>query len=211
MNTDELINAMAADNLPRRSYLHSFVLGSGIGIAADALLFFIAVGPRADFAAAVETWRYLFKFVVTMSLAVPAMILTYQTAAPAMWGRYRLRTLAVSLCLLAAAAVLELDLLPPSVWMTRLVGSNSVNCVTLIPLLAVIPLICLLALLRHGAPCDGGLAGAAAGLAASSISATFYALNCFDDSPLFVIVWYPLAAVIVVMAGYLLGRRFLVW
>lgn len=211
MKTDQLINAMAADNRPRRSYIHSFVFGSAIGIAADALLFFIAIGPRADFAAAVETWRYLFKFVVTISLAVPAMILTYRSAAPAMWSRFRFRALAVSLCLLAAATVLELDLLPPSVWMTRLVGSNSINCMTLIPLLAIIPLICLLALLRHGAPCDGGLAGATAGLAASAISATLYALNCFDDSPLFVIVWYPLAAAIVVMTGYLSGRRFLVW
>jgi hypothetical protein len=37
------------------------------------------------------------------------------------------------------------------------------------------------------------LAGAIAGLAASGIAATFYATNCTDDSPLFVITWYPLA------------------
>jgi hypothetical protein len=82
---------------------------------------------------------------------------------------------------------------------------------TFIPLLSLVPLVCLLALQRRGAPRDGGLAGAIAGLAASAIAATFYALNCFDDSPLFVIAWYPMAAAIVVGAGHLFGRRFLVW
>ena len=37
------------------------------------------------------------------------------------------------------------------------------------------------------------LAGAIAGIAASGIAAAFYALDCADDSPLFVCTWYPLA------------------
>lgn len=211
MNTEQLINAIAADNAPRRSYVSLFVLGAALGVAADALLFLETIGPRPDFAAAAGTWRYLFKFVVTISLAAPAMMLTYRLSAPAMWNRSRFRMLLLPPCLLAVTAVLELCLLPRSLWMVRAVGSNSINCMSLIPVLSILPLACLLALLRRGAPCDGGLAGAIAGLAASSIAATFYALNCFDDSPLFVITWYPLAAAIVVMAGYLAGRRLLVW
>jgi hypothetical protein len=50
-----------------------------------------------------------------------------------------------------------------------------------------------------------------AGLAASSIAAAFYAMNCFDDSPLFVITWYPLAIFGVTCAGYLAGTRYLQW
>ena len=95
--------------------------------------------------------------------------------------------------------------------MVRLVGSNSINCMTLIPLLAIIPLATFLAVLRHGAPRDPGRTGAAAGLAAAAIAASFYALNCFDDSPLFVITWYPLATSIVAACGYLLGRSILRW
>lgn len=211
MKTEQLINAMAADAAPRRSFHRSFVYATTLGIAADALIFFAAIGPRPDIAAAAETWRFLFKFVVTLSLAAPAIMLAYRLAAPAMWRRCRLGILVVPLCLLLAAAALELDLAPRSLWMVRLVGSNSVNCMTLIPLLSLAPLACFLILLSDGAPRDPGLTGAVAGLAATGIAATFYALNCFDDSPLFVITWYPLATAIVVAAGYLCGRRFLVW
>jgi hypothetical protein len=39
----------------------------------------------------------------------------------------------------------------------------------------------------------------------------FYAMNCFDDSPLFVVTWYPLAILTVVSAGYFAGLRYLRW
>ena len=211
MKTEQLINAIARDAVTRPSFVRSFLCAAALGIAADALIFFAAIGARPDIAAAAETWRFLFKFVVTLSLAVPATILVYRLGAPALWTRCRLRPLALPLFLLLSATLAELDLVPSSQWMVRLVGSNSVNCITLIPLLALTPLACFLVLLRDGAPRDPGLTGAIAGLAASAIAATFYALNCFDDSPLFVITWYPLAAAIVVAAGYLCGRRFLVW
>jgi hypothetical protein len=68
-----------------------------------------------------------------------------------------------------------------------------------------------IAALRNGAPLDPSLSGAIAGLAASSIAAAFYAMNCFDDSPLFVITWYPLAIFGVVLAGYFAGARYLQW
>lgn len=211
MNTEQLINALTADAGPRRPFLHSFSLATSIGIAVDALVFFVAVGPRADLAAAAETWRFLFKFVVTISLAVPAIVLAYRTAKPATWHKCRFWILVVPLGLLMTSAICELYLLPQSLWVVRLTGSNSVNCMTLIPLLAMFPLGTFLFLLRQGAPLNPGLNGAIAGLAASAIAATFYALNCFDDSPLFVITWCPMAAAIVVMAGYLCGRRLLIW
>jgi hypothetical protein len=99
----------------------------------------------------------------------------------------------------------------PSDWVVRLIGSNAVNCMTLIPLLASGPLVLFIAALRSGAPADPGRSGAMAGLAASSLAAVFYAMNCFDDSPLFVITWYPLAMLAVVSAGYFAGIRYLRW
>jgi hypothetical protein len=81
----------------------------------------------------------------------------------------------------------------------------------LIPFLAIGPLACLLIALRYGAPAYPGLAGAIAGIAASGIAAAFYALDCADDSPLFVATWYTLATVAVAAAGYLAGSRLLRW
>ncbi|WP_348647537.1 NrsF family protein [Rhizobium leguminosarum] len=43
------------------------------------------------------------------------------------------------------------------------------------------------------------------------LRATIYALNCFDDSPLFVATWYPHATALVATAGYFAGNRCLRW
>ena len=95
--------------------------------------------------------------------------------------------------------------------MVRLIGSNAVNCMTLIPLLASGPLVIFITALKSGAPAHPGLSGAMAGLGAGTLAAVFYAMNCFDDSPLFVITWYPLALLAVVSTGYFAGLCFLRW
>lgn len=92
-----------------------------------------------------------------------------------------------------------------------MIGHNARFCLTLIPILAIGPLACIMLALRQGAPTNPGLAGAIAGLAASGIAATFYAANCTDDSPLFVMTWYPIATLIVTTAGFLIGRKALRW
>lgn len=211
MNTDQLINAMAADAAPHRSFGRGFVYAAAFGIAIAALIFVAVVGPRPDLAAALHTWRFLLKLVITAPLAGLATVTIFRMAKPAMWRPHCLWLVLAPLCLLGGAALVELFLLPKSLWMVRLIGSNSKNCVTIIPLLAICPLACFLAVLRNGAPFDPGIAGAIAGLAAAAIAAIFYALSCFDDSPLFVVTWYPLAASIVVAAGYACGRKLLVW
>jgi hypothetical protein len=211
MNTDQLINALEADDRAARPFIGVFGWATMLGIASAGFIFFIAIGPRVDLDAALHTWRFLLKFVITTPLAAAATMAIYRMAKPALWQSRDLRVIAAPLCLLAAAALFELFAVPRSLWMTRLIGSNSINCMTLIPLLAIGPLACFLATVRKGAPADPGMTGAIAGLAASSIAATFYALNCFDDSPLFVITWYPLATGIVVTLGHVCGRRVLVW
>jgi hypothetical protein len=69
----------------------------------------------------------------------------------------------------------------------------------------------MLAILRRGAPASPLLAGAAAGLLAAASGSALYAFHCFDDSPLFVVTWYSLAAIPVVLAGAFAGRRLLHW
>jgi hypothetical protein len=113
--------------------------------------------------------------------------------------------------LLIVAAIAELLTMPESTWAARWIGVNISQCVTLIPLMASAPLACLLFALRQGAPKHPGAAGAIAGLVSSGIAATFYASHCTDDSPLFVITWYPLASALVVSVGYFAGSRFLRW
>lgn len=211
MKTDDFINLLAKDfDRPWsfRSMLAGAVAG---GIIIAAILFFAGIGFRPDISEAVRSNRFLFKFVVSVSLAVTAIWVALSVGRPGGSLAHRGLALAIAPSLLAGAAVVELLVLPESQWVPHLVGHNARFCLTLIPLLAIGPLACLLAALREGAPSNPGLAGAVAGLAASGIAATFYAANCTDDSALFVITWYPIATLMVTTAGYLIGRKLLRW
>jgi hypothetical protein len=211
VKTDDLIDLLAKDSdrpWGFRSMLAGAVAG---GIIVAAILFFIGIGFRPDIFEAVKSNRFLFKFVVTVSLAVSAIFVAQSVGRPGGSLAHRGLALAIAPALLACAAAVELLVLPENQWMPHLVGHNARYCLTLIPLLSIGPLACLLAALREGAPSSPGLAGAVAGLAASGIAATFYAANCTDDSALFVITWYPIATLIVTTAGYLIGRKLLRW
>jgi hypothetical protein len=211
VKTDDLINLLVKDFDPPwgfRSVLAGAVAG---GIIIAAILFFVGIDFRPDISEAVKSNRFLFKFVVTVSLAVTAIWATLSVGRPGGTLAHRGLALAIAPALLACAAVVELLVLPESQWMPHLVGHNARFCLTLIPLLSIGPLVCLLAALREGAPSSPGLAGAVAGLGASGIAATFYAASCTDDSALFVITWYPIATLIVTTAGYLIGRKLLRW
>ena len=210
MKTDDLIALLVKDQTPRRfrSVVAAAIAG---GIIVAAMLFFAAMGVRPDISEAATSGRFLFKFIVTVALAVTAIWVTLSLARPDASLSERGLALALAPMLLAGAAAIELLVLPQLEWLPHLVGHNARVCLTLIPLLAIGPLACLLAALRAGAPSNPGLAGAVAGLAASGIAATFYAAHCNDDSALFVITWYSLATLIVVAAGYLAGRKLLRW
>ena len=210
MKTDNLIELLVKDLVPWR--FRSAVAGAVAGgVIIAAVLFFAEVGLRPDISAVVKSGHFLFKFVVTISLAVTAIWVTLSIGRPG--GSLSQRGLALSIApaLLACAAAIELVMLPEGQWMSHLVGHNARICLTLIPLLSVGPLACLLTALRASAPSNPGLAGAVAGLAASGIAATFYAAHCTDDSALFVMTWYSMATLIVTTAGCLVGWKLLKW
>jgi hypothetical protein len=210
VKTDELIILLSNDGLPRWRLWSSFVVGAAAGTSAAATLFFAEIGFRPDIAEAVHSIRFLFKFVVTISLAATAFIATLKLSRPDD-DLSSSSVMLVAPILLACAVGVELSVLPSEQWMSKLIGHNARFCLTLIPLLSIGPLVCFIAALRHGAPSNPGWAGAAAGLAAGGIGATFYAANCNDDSPLFVATWYPIAIIVVSAAGYLIGRKALKW
>jgi hypothetical protein len=210
VKTDELIDVLSNDNFSPRPLWSSLAVGTAAGILAAATLFFSEVGVRPDIAEAVHSARFLFKFVVTTCLAFTAVFVVLDVARPDDDLRSS-RALILAPLLLACAVGFELAVVPSGQWMTKLIGHNALICLTRIPILSIAPLICFMIVLRHGAPSNPGWAGAAAGLAASGIAATLYASNCNDDSPLFVAIWYPIAIIVVSVAGYLIGSRVLKW
>lgn len=212
MNTEDLIRALNADRpttLPSLSSTWRLSCALAISIAATA--FFVMLGPRPDIAQAAETVRFLFKFVVTVALALSALIVLTRLSRPGARLRQAALWLIIAPVLLAISVALELLAVPSGQWTTQLIGSNSAVCLTFIPLIGISPLALFINVLRYGAPTRPGLAGAMAGLAAGGIAATFYAAQCTDDSPLFVATWYPIAVMMLTALGYVSGRYFARW
>ena len=212
METNELIRALAADARLRTVSSSSVWWGAiGLASALAAAVFFAALGPRPDIAAAAETPRFLFKFVVTITLAMSAFRLVLALSRPGETARRAMLSLATAPALIIAAVIVELFLVPQDAWLARLVGTNSMVCLTYIPLMGIGPLAMFLLALRHSAPAKPALAGAIAGLVAGGIAATFYAAQCTDDSPLFVATWYTIAITALALVGAISAYRFARW
>jgi hypothetical protein len=211
MTTEDLIRALAADRYVGQKPRTALLLAVVSAMAFVAILFFARIGFRGDIDDALHTVRFLFKFVVILPLAVATTGAVFRSTDPIPAYGWWMKLLLLPLLLLGVGVVAELLAIPRSDWMVRLIGSNAVNCMTLIPLLASGPLAIFITALKSGAPANPGVSGAMAGLAASGIAAIFYATNCFDDSPLFVVTSYPLAIGMVALVGYLSGRLLLRW
>jgi hypothetical protein len=212
MDTNELIRALAADARQQGASISSVWRGAvGLAIILAAIVFFTALGPRPDIAAAAETPRFLFKFVGTITLATSAFGLACALSRPGETWRKAMPYLAAAPALIAMAVIVELFVLPPDTWSAKLVGTNSMMCLTFIPLMGIGPLAIFLLALRHGAPPRPALAGAIAGVLAGGIAATFYAAKCTDDSPLFIATWYTIAIAGLALVGAVGAHRFARW
>ena len=211
MKTEQLVASMVADRAGSAKPLGRSVSRAVMGGALVSLVIFaIEFGPRVDLAAAFASWRFDLKLVLVLASLLAASAACLAMARPVNTGRWRW-TLLPALLIAAAALATELAVLPAGTWEARLIGSNALVCLTAIPLFALAPLGALLLAMRRAAPASPALAGAACGALAAAAAAVIYAFHCFDDSPLFVLTWYSLAAIPVVLLGALVGRRLLRW
>ncbi len=211
MNTEGLIRALAADRRPDEAPGRALAMALVLGFAAAGLVFALTLGLRPDFFRAIWTWRFDFKFALTLALSVAAVPLALRMASPVMENRRRALLLLVPAVLLMLALVVEAVSFPAHQWMPRLIGHNSRICMAMIPVLSLAPLAAMLWALRRGAPLNPVRTGAVAGLIAGGIGAAWYAAHCPDDSPLFVAVWYTIGLMIVTALGAALGSRLLRW
>lgn len=208
METNDLIKAIAAEAAIKRATPITTIWRLALLSAAcvAAIVFLVTLGPRPDISEAAQTPRFLFKFAVTGALATMAFFAVRVLSRPD--GKQKIVTLLVApVALLAGGVLVELVSLPASEWQRRLVGTNSMVCLTFIPLIGLGPLALFLAGLRYGAPTSPALAGAVAGTLAGGIAATFYAAHCIDDSPLFVAVWYSLAVGFLAVIGAVISAK----
>lgn len=211
MKTEQLLEALVADQASRRqpiarSLFRAMALGAGLSL----LFFAVELGVRVDIGPALETWRFDLKIVTVLLALVLATGLCLDCLRPDA-SPHPLRRLLPLLAVVLTAIAVELLAVPLSGWKARLIGTNWLICLSMVPILSLAPLAAILAVLRRGAPASPTRAGAAAGFLAAACGATLYAFHCFDDSPLFVATWYLLAAIPVVVIGAVAGSRLLRW
>ncbi len=213
MKTEDLIRAVVADNASVKAPISRTVwLALGAGQLLATAHFFSLLGVRSDFAHAItHDPRFMFKFVFTLGLAIPAALLVLRLARPdgvAGWTKWLLM---IPPLLLAAAVLLEMQAVPADHWAVSALGSMPVACMKYIPILSLAPFVAVLFALRQGAPSHPVAAGAAAGLLSGAIGAALYATFCVDDSPMFLAIWYVAGITIVSALGALAGSRLLKW
>jgi hypothetical protein len=212
MKTDDLIRALTTDLAPPGPSIETrFVMAFLPGVLLALALFAVTLGPRPDLALVASDMRFLFKFVVTLLLALCSALLVWRLVRPGAPARLQIVALAFVPLVLAAGVLVELFVLPTPSWGARLVGSNGLVCLVSIPFFALPMLIAEILALRQGASTRPALTGVVAGLFAGGVAAAIYAAHCPDDSPLFIALWYSLGIAIVALVGGFAGRLALRW
>jgi hypothetical protein len=210
METDQLIRTLAVDNAHRARPV-AFVLTLALlaAVPVSVAMFFAGWGVRPDVMTAMHNPFFDLKFVVTLATAISAIAVSLHLSRPEVslrgWGWLLLIPAGILLAGIGSEMMMP-QRLP---MMTRLVGSNSLICLTAVPLMSLPFLAAALIGLRHGAPARPAVAGAIAGLLSAGLAATLYASHCTDDSPLFVATWYSIATALVTAIGALAGSRML--
>ena len=83
MKTDDLIAALAADApIVSKPIGRTMLIAVAAGAVAAGVIFYLAIGVRPDFSAAMETPRFLLKCFLTLTLLASALGLILHLARP---------------------------------------------------------------------------------------------------------------------------------
>jgi hypothetical protein len=213
MQTDDLIAVLSAGQcsvdtgwLRRATWLCALA-----ALALTALLVLLALGARPDLAGAWLTPPVVAKALLGASVASIALVLFQRSLRPGLKPGKGLPLVAIPLALVAGWALVTLALAPTEQWSALIFGRYWRACLISVPLYALVPLVILFGLARRGAPVDGRLTGACAGLASAGLAVVAYSLHCPDDTAPFLATWYMIAIAVVTGLGALVFPRLSRW
>ncbi len=212
MKTNELIDRLATDAsvYPPKRPLPWPTVAAG-AFLVGAVLMFLTFPVRPDLMSVADTYGFLLKPIVAALIAASALKLIMEAADPTGRPARYLAWLGVGLLVLAIGVGIEMMVIPPARWTSRLMGDNPAACAASVfglslPLLAIV-----IAAIRQRATVRPILAGALSGLFSGAIATFLYAAHCPDNSPFFLAVWYGLAIAALIGVGAIGGRLFLRW
>lgn len=213
MNTDDLIDLLAADAapVPRRVGERRFALALALGLVLSLAWVQVAYGVRADVLAVLPTQAFLIKLAMPLAVGVCGLVAVFRLAHPG--GRARAWSVGLWLPVLLlwtlAAADwwrADADARPALLW-----GTTWRTCVFNVTMAALPIGVALFWALRGLAPTRPRAAGAAAGWLAGALGASVYALHCPELATPFLAVWYVLGMAVPAALGAWAGPRVLRW
>lgn len=211
MKTEKLIDWLAEDlafKPPRPS--KRVLIWLPVAALATGIMFLNLVGIRTDLTST-GAMPTILKIGLGLVVSIAALRGTNTLLRPEASIAQGLAALFAVLLPMSLLLALDLATWGQDGFLSRLLGKSIISCLTVIPLLAAIPLVTSLMALRAGATSHPAFTGALAGLASAGLAIVAYGLYCTEDSTSFVAVWYSLAAVIVALGGSLVGRRWFRW
>jgi hypothetical protein len=213
MKTDDLITLLARqpDALPIRHPARDTALAALAGLAAAFLLMAVALGPRPDLGHAVASplfWQKASALAVLVALAGAA---AHRAGLPGRTLRPAERLRWIAPTWLAVATLVTVIVAPAGERLALFQSPTILVCLTMVPLLSVLPAAAMVWALRRAAPTEPSRAARAVGWMAGAIGAFAYAFHCQADQPGYVLVWYGLAVTATVALTQAIATRWLRW
>ncbi len=213
MKTNELIALLARqpDALPKTHPARDALFAGIVGLCAAFILMVVLLGPRPDLATVAATPLFWQKAGGLALLMVVAGISVYRAGLPgrALGSVERLRWAVPAW--LAVATALSVAMAPAGKALSLFYSPTILVCLSMVPLLAVLPAAAMVWALRRAAPTEPRRAAQAVGWAAGGIGALAYAFHCQADQPGYVLLWYGLAIAITVALTQAIATRWLRW
>lgn len=211
MRTEQLISVLASDGIRPRSIEPRVMGTSGLLLLVVACAALLILGVRSDLLPAMATPVSAMKWLLPLGVAVPALIAALALLRP-VTQRTPMLVIAVAIAFGAGIWLLiSVAGTPTSQLWPEIRGSSNLECLVSITAISLLPLAVAIRIMRDGASPAPGHCGACIGMAVGGFSTAIYAAHCDEDAPLFFLVWYSLAIMIVTLIGMLAGRKLLRW
>lgn len=212
MKTEDLIADLSKDAAatPLRPLRIGAALSGVIILCAAAFL--AVAGIRDGLGAALSDPIIGSKTFLPFVLCVAAVASALRLMRPERNGQFRIFVpalvgLAAGVVLVAGGFVAQ----PRELWFAELNPVSVTQCLGFILLISVPALALSFRLLAQGATTAPMRSGAVLGCAVSAGVTTGYSLYCVQDNPVFFVIWYGMAILIMTAIGALAGSRFLRW